>query len=136
MSNEGWCKAAPHRGVDVMSVDHLFADPHPLYPSRRAFLKRTGSGFGLAVLASILSDQNLLAAPTPPAASEINPLAPKRPHFAAKAKSVIWLFMNGGQSQVDTWDYKPALEKAHGQELAGFDKNTGFFTNDVGPLLK
>jgi hypothetical protein len=114
-------------------MHHRFATP--TVADRRAFLKRTGSGFGLAALASILSDQDAAAA-TSPAAGEINPLAAKRPHFAAKAKSVIWLFMNGGQSQVDTWDYKPALEKAHGQELAGFDKNTGFFTNDVGPLLK
>jgi hypothetical protein len=44
--------------------------------------------------------------------------------------------MNGGQSQVDTWDYKPGLVKADGQKLEGFDKNTGFFSNDVGPLMK
>ena len=59
-----------------------------------------------------------------------------QPHFAAKAKSVIWLFMNGGPSQVDTWDYKPELAKRDGQELKGFDKNTGFFTDQVGPLMK
>ena len=57
-------------------------------------------------------------------------------HFPAKAKSVIWLFMNGGPSQVDTWDYKPELAKRDGQELPGFDKNTGFFTGQVGPLMK
>ncbi len=44
--------------------------------------------------------------------------------------------MNGGPSQVDTWDYKPELAKRDGQELAGFDKNTGFFTDQVGPLMK
>ena len=44
--------------------------------------------------------------------------------------------MNGGPSQVDTWDYKPELEKRDGQELTGFDKNTGFFTGNVGPLMK
>ena len=44
--------------------------------------------------------------------------------------------MNGGPSQVDTWDYKPELEKRDGQELAGFDKNTGFFTDQVGPIMK
>ena len=53
-----------------------------------------------------------------------------------KAKSVIWLFMNGGPSQVDTWDYKPELAKRDGKELTGFDKNTGFFTDQVGPLMK
>ena len=60
----------------------------------------------------------------------------REPHFPAKAKSVIWLFMNGGPSQVDTWDYKPELDKRDGQPLAGFDKNTGFFTEQVGPLMK
>src|SRR5947207_5133774 len=123
-----------------MSVNHKIITPHSLYPSRRTFLKRTGSGFGLTALAALLADQNLLAAPSsifhPPSSSSINPLAPKSAHFPARAKSVIWLFMNGGQSQVDTWDYKPALTKADGQELKGFDKNTGFFSNEVGPLMK
>ena len=53
-----------------------------------------------------------------------------------RRRRVIWLFMNGGPSQVDTWDYKPELEKRDGQELTGFDKNTGFFTDQVGPLMK
>jgi hypothetical protein len=63
-------------------------------------------------------------------------MAPRPSHFPAKARSVIWLFMNGGPSQVDTWDYKPELARRHGQDLAGFDKNTGFFTDQVGPLMK
>ena len=46
-----------------------------------------------------------------------HPLAPRKPHFAAKAKSVIWLFLNGGQSHVDTWDYKPELQKRSGQTI-------------------
>src|SRR5215217_1674787 len=117
-----------------MEFRHLIANPTA---SRRAFLKRTGGGFGLAALGAMLSEQGALAANVDSAVSQsLNPLAPKRPHFPAKAKSVIWLFMNGGQSQVDTWDYKPALVKADGQELKGFDKNTGFFSNDVGPLMK
>jgi hypothetical protein len=65
-----------------------------------------------------------------------DPLAPKPAHFPGKAKSVIWLFMNGGPSQVDTWDHKPELEKRDGQELKGFDPNTGFFNGQVGPLMK
>ena len=66
----------------------------------------------------------------------LNPMAPRASHFAGKAKSVIWLFMNGGPSQVDTWDYKPELAKRDGKDLEGFDKNTGFFTDQVGPLMK
>ena len=44
--------------------------------------------------------------------------------------------MNGGPSQVDTWDYKPQLARRHGKEFEGFDKNTGFFTGQVGPLMQ
>jgi hypothetical protein len=65
-----------------------------------------------------------------------DPLAPRPPQLKTRAKSVIWLFMNGGPSQVDTWDYKPELTRRHGQELPGFDKKTGFFTDSVGPLMK
>ncbi len=86
----------------------------------------------MLALANMLLDGNVSqASQTAP-----NPLAPKQPHFAAKAKAVIWLFINGGPSHVDTWDYKPELERRHGQELAGFDRNTGFFTNQVGPIMK
>jgi hypothetical protein len=108
------------------------------FPSRRDFLSRAGNGCGLLALASLLDYQGLLAsaADTHSANPNLNPLAPKPSHFAAKAKSVIWLFLNGGPSQVDTWDYKPELEKRHGQELKGFDKNTGFFTDQVGPIMK
>ena len=111
-------------------LPRLFAPPPPCCSSRRDFLSTAGSGFGLLALAGLLADQKLLGA------DAVNPLAAKPPHFAAKAKSVIWLFMNGGPSQVDTWDYKPELEKRDGKELAGFDKNTGFFPASVGPLMQ
>ena len=65
-----------------------------------------------------------------------NPLAPHASHFPTRAKSVIWLFMNGGQSQVDTWDYKPELARRNGQKLDGFDNKTGFFPDAVGGLMK
>src|SRR4051812_26636169 len=112
-----------------MPNEHFIAKP---LIDRRAVFQRTGGGFGLAALASILNEQNLFAAATPPVNRNlqvINPLASRASNFPASAKSVIWLFMNGGQSQVDTWDYKPALEKVDGQALKGFDKNTGFFSN-------
>lgn len=112
---------------------HLHALPAPCFCSRRDFLRRTGQGFGVLALAGLLDKSGLL---TGSAQDGLNPMAPKAVQFAAKAKSVIWLFMNGGPSQVDTWDYKPELEKRDGQTLEGFDNATGFFVNEVGPLMK
>jgi hypothetical protein len=115
-----------------------FAVPDPTnYPSRRDFLRRAGGGFGMLALAGLLGQEGLLSSAAHGSElNTLNPLAPKPSHFPAKAKSVIWLFINGGPSQVDTWDYKPELNKRDGQELKGFDKNTGFFTDQVGPLMK
>ncbi len=96
--------------------------------TRRHWLQRAGAGVGGLGLATLLADEGLLDGG--------DPLAPRKGHFGGKAKSVIWLFINGGPSQVDTWDYKPELEKMDGKELNGFDKNTGFFANAVGPLMK
>ncbi len=108
--------------------------------SRRRLLAQAGGGAGLLALAALLSDEGLLRADEPARAlagdPKLNPLAARDGHFPGKAKSVIWLFMNGGPSQVDTWDYKPALEKYDGKPLEGFDKNTGFFTGNVGPVMK
>ena len=118
-----------------MNTNHFFAPPPDSYPTRRGFLRRAGNGFGLLALAGLLDQQGLL--PRAEAAVDPrNPLAPRHGHFAAKARSVIWLFMNGGPSHVDTWDYKPALAQRNGQELKGFDKNTGFFTEQVGPIMQ
>jgi hypothetical protein len=113
------------------------AEWRPPWLSRRQLLARAGSGCGLLALAALLRDEGLLAAGTGGVnALPLNPLAARQGHFPAKAKSVIWLFMNGGPSQVDTWDYKPELAKRDGKELEGFDKNTGFFNDQVGPLMK
>jgi hypothetical protein len=69
-----------------------------------------------------------------------NPLAEREPHFPARAKRVVWIFVNGGPSQVDTWDYKPGLEKADGKSIkefdASFSNTTGFFRDAVGNLMK
>ncbi len=113
-------------------MPHFIAKPQGPTPNRRAFLRQAGSGFGMLALAGLLDQQGLLAANT----TDLNPLAPRPQHFESKAKSVIWLFMNGGQSQVDTWDYKPELARLDGKELEGFDANTGFFKDQVGPLMK
>ena len=104
--------------------------------SRRALLTRAGCGAGLLGLAGLLGDEGLLAADNRIANDALNPLAAKPSHFPGTAKSVIWLFINGGPSHVDTWDYKPALEKNDGKELPGFDRFTGFFANAVGGLMK
>jgi Protein of unknown function (DUF1501) len=98
--------------------------------TRRELLLKAGCGLGLVGLSSLLDSLGLRAS------EGINPLAAKPGHFPAKAKSVIWLFMNGGPSHIDTWDYKPELVKRDGQELPGLDRNTGFFTEEVGPLMK
>jgi hypothetical protein len=96
-----------------------------LYPSRRQFLQRAGMGCGSLALAALLHQEGLMGAP---AQTTVNPLAPKPSHFPGKAKAVIWLFMTGSPSQVDTFDYKPELQKRDGQSLAGADPKTGFFT--------
>ena len=92
----------------------------------------------MVALASILAEAGLLESSVEAnqGVGAVNPLAPKPSNFPVKAKSVIWLFMNGGQSQVDTWDYKPALAKYDGKPIAGFDQKTGFFPNEVGGLMQ
>src|SRR6476660_4440616 len=90
--------------------------------TRRELLRRSGMGFAMLGLSGVLSDNGrLLAAPDTksgePDAGYKNPLAERQPHFAAKAKRVIHLFMNGGPSHVDTFDPKPALQRYAGQSL-------------------
>jgi hypothetical protein len=72
-------------------------------------------GLGLLGLTTVLDADGRLVPRA--AAAEVNPLAPKTPHFPAKARRVVHLFMNGGPSHVDTFDPKPALEKYHGKPL-------------------
>ena len=117
--------------MNMNHIPHYHAEPS--FARRRDFLARTGQGMGMLALAGMLQSDSARAASND---LGLNPLAPRQGHFTSKAKSVIWLFMNGGQSQVDTWDYKPALAKHDGQELKGFDKFTGFFSGEVGPLMK
>ena len=80
---------------------------------RRNFLRTAGCGFGAIALAAMLRDEGLLAEEAKPA----DPLAPKKPHFEPAAKRVIFLFMSGGPSHVDTFDPKPDLTRLHGQPL-------------------
>jgi hypothetical protein len=77
--------------------------------TRREMLARLGTGLGTVGLATVLADARLLAA-------EGTPLSPRPSHFRPRARHLIHLFMNGGPSQVDTFDPKPALEKFNGQK--------------------
>ncbi len=93
---------------------HLRLDPGLI--SRREMLRRAGLGFGSWALLDLITREGQAAT----AASGnvlVNPLSPKPPHFAAKAKNVIFLFMQGGPSHIDTFDPKPLLAKLHGQPL-------------------
>src|SRR5678815_2503483 len=83
--------------------------------TRREMLRLSSAGFGGLALAAILGER-IGAAP-----QQSKPLAPKAPHFPARAKRIIFLFMHGGPSQVDTFDYKPLLERDNGKPLP-FDK--------------
>lgn len=97
--------------------------------SRRDALRASANGFGMVALASLLGENARAAT-----GSESNPLAPRKPHFAAKAKRVIFLFMHGGPSQVDTFDPKPMLEKHHGKPYPGAKPRVQFAS--TGNLLQ
>lgn len=94
--------------------------------TRRQMLQVSAAGFGQLALAGLMHGDAR--------GVETNPLAPKAPHFPPKAKRVIFLFMHGGPSQVDTFDYKPLLERDHGKPLP-FSKPR-VFSAPTGNLLK
>ena len=108
----------------------------PCGKTRREFLWETGMGFtGTALTAMLAADgffgRNAAAAEN----KETSPLAPRQPHFTAKAKSVIFLFMYGGVSQVDTWDPKPELTRLSGKPMPDLDKDSLFKVRNPGLLL-
>ncbi|MCB1021214.1 MAG: DUF1501 domain-containing protein [Acidobacteria bacterium] len=84
--------------------------------TRRELLRQSAAGFGALALHALLGEEARAAATVAPDAA-LNPLAVKAPHFAPKAKRVIYLFMHGGPSQMDTFDYKPLLQRDHGKPL-------------------
>jgi len=88
---------------------------------RRWFLHRAGAGFGMVALADLLNRD----------AAGAGPLAPKPTHFPAKAKAVIWLFMEGAPSSVDLFDPKPELDKNDGKRV-----KIDVFNGNPGPLMK
>src|SRR4029453_16443082 len=88
--------------------------------TRREFLWETGAGFGALGLAGLFGNEPILAASADGSKAKVkftNPMAPKPPMFPAKAKAVIFLFMYGGPSQVDTFDEKPELAKMDGRTI-------------------
>jgi hypothetical protein len=97
--------------------------------NRREFLTDAFCGFGSIAFTAMMAQQQARAA-------KYNPLAPKPPHFAAKAKSVIFLFMAGGPSHIETFDPKPVLNQLHGQKRpAEFGEAKYQFVNSQSRLL-
>ncbi len=98
----------------------------PRFQTRRQMLRQMGTGLGLLGLAGLLGDARLLAdSPLETRNSKLGtPLAPRPPQFPARAKRIIHIYLNGGPSQVDTFDPKPALAKYAGQLLPGGNLTT------------
>jgi hypothetical protein len=109
-----------------------------LLQTRRHFFHDCAIGLGSLALASLLTDGKILSAAETPFT---NPLAPKKPHFPARAKSMIYLFMAGGPSQLELFDYKPKLLELDGKPIPdAYLKNKRFafmdtFTKQVPRLL-
>src|SRR6266850_8092810 len=82
--------------------------------TRRWFFRQCGVGLGSIALASLLDAEHALGAAK---TSVTNPLSPRSPHFPPKARRVIYLFMAGAPSQLDLFDYKPALAKYNGKPV-------------------
>lgn len=100
--------------------------PPPM--SRRALLERCAGGFGAVALSALWAEKESWAGN-----EKKNPLAPRPPHFPARARSVIFLYMDGGPSQVDTFDPKPRLSAEHGKPFAMKMEPTQF--NNIGKTL-
>ena len=104
--------------------------------NRRQYLAQAATGLGGIALAALLSEQGLLRAnPIRPEIKPDSPLAPRKPHFEAKAKRVLTIFCSGAVSHVDSFDYKPELIKRDGQPLPGGDKLVTF-QGEQGNLVK
>src|SRR5438105_3737014 len=116
-----------------------------LQQTRRHFFQDCALGLGSVALTALFQDGKLGAAASPGANASgsplPNPLSPKPTHFSGRAKSVIYLFMAGGPSQLELFDYKPKLQELHGQPIPeSFVKNKRFafmdtFSKEVPKLL-
>jgi len=99
--------------------------------TRRQMLGRTGTGLGMLGLFGVLSDAGMLDAA--PAIDPRNPLAPRPAHFRARARNIIHIYLNGGPSQVDTFDPKPLLKRYEGQMLPAGNLTTERHTGTALP---
>ncbi|REJ67072.1 MAG: DUF1501 domain-containing protein [Planctomycetota bacterium] len=97
--------------------------------SRREMLRRASSGFGAVALSALLTDRSFAGT----SATGRDPLTPRDPHFEPTAKNVIFLYMNGGPSQIDSFDPKPLLDKENGQPFKAKIEPTQF--NNIGKTL-
>jgi hypothetical protein len=102
-----------------MSIRSFHCGRYDRFTNRREFLKTAGAGFGILALADLLR------------ANAPDPMTTRTPHFPARAKSIIWLFMEGGPSAVDIFDRKPELTKRDGQRI-----EIDVFNGNPGPLMK
>jgi hypothetical protein len=100
------------------------------YPSRREFLQRSGIGLGSIAFAGMLASE--ARADRAVVLDPVNPLKPRRPHCTPTADRVIFLFQYGSPSHVDTFDYKPELEKQHGEPVPDSLKKNPDFKQIIG----
>ena len=114
----------------------IFSNHPPL--SRREMLHRSSVGFGQVALASLLAEN--FPAQASETGRKVHSLAPQLPHLAPRARSVIFLFMSGGPSHVDTFDYKPLLERDHDKPMpitkSDKDSRTGNCMKPLRPFRK
>ncbi|HRI14377.1 MAG TPA: DUF1501 domain-containing protein [Verrucomicrobiota bacterium] len=117
-----------------MTASRFIPNPTPCGHNRREFLWQVGGGFAGLALVDLLTREGAFAA-TSASGLPASPLAEKPPHFPTQAKHVVFLFMNGGPSQVDTFDPKPALTRYHGQSYTG-DAKVGSNGRPIGKLMQ
>ncbi|HKS37356.1 MAG TPA: DUF1501 domain-containing protein [Verrucomicrobiae bacterium] len=98
-----------------MNLEQELRTEYARLVTRRWFFRQCGVGLGSVALASLLGAEKAVGAAA--AGAAIDPLAPRRPHFKPKARRVIYLFMGGAPSQLDLFDYKPALAKFNGKPI-------------------
>lgn len=117
--NRDWkFRASPHSPHAARLED--------LFVTRRQFLSRCGAGFGALSLAGLGAMGLLPGMEAWGAEAGLSPLAPKQPHFKAKAKRVLHIFAAGAPSHVDTWDPKPQLKAIDGQAMGGGGNGVAF----------